>query len=75
MLRCVAYNPSARAKKAREAAIAAGEEPASEAPAAGDGWEGSGGSEADRDKRYHLNAIAEALGCAPTQCMLIDDMP
>jgi hypothetical protein len=40
-----------------------------------DGWEGRGDSEEDKDKRYHLRAIADAVGCDVKDCMLIDDMP
>jgi hypothetical protein len=70
---CVAYNPRARAKKA-QAGAAASEIPVWETSGDVDGWEVSGGSEDDRDKRYHLRAIAKVVGCTPKECMLIDDM-
>lgn len=75
----VAYNPRARASKARAAAAAAAHDDRTHAASVscqGDGgWEGRGDSDEDRDKRYHLRTIAELLGCAVADCMLIDDMP
>ena len=77
----VAYNPRARALKAAAAAAAGGGgKPVAAAAGGGtaedeDGWEGRGDSEEDKDKRYHLRAIADAVGCDVKDCMLIDDMP
>jgi hypothetical protein len=76
----VAYNPRARALKARAAAVGHHDDSVEAAGRAGsgqadDGWEGHGGSDEDRDKRYHLRKIAELVGCDVADCMLIDDMP
>ena len=72
----VAYNPRARALKARAAAVGSHDDTVAVAGGqAGDGWEGRGSSDADRDKRYHLRTIAELVGCNVADCMLIDDMP
>eukprot|EP01043_Picozoa_sp_COSAG02_P001443 COSAG02_NODE_30_length_50867_cov_66.594331_50_plen_454_part_00 len=72
----VAYNPRARALKARAAAVDSHDATVVAAGAsADDGWEGRGGSDEDRDKRYHLRTIAELVGCDVADCMLIDDMP
>ena len=72
----VAYNPRARALKAKSAAAAGHSDSAASVGGQGDnGWEGHGDSDENRDKRYHLRTIAELLGCAVGDCMLIDDMP